>query len=738
MILVFLFISSSQAAQNKSIIKANFDFETVVDDLPVGWNIFSNLDGYLNGVDTKYFQHGKTSVYIDSNGPKNGFKSISFNIPNVYQGSKITLKGFIKTENVSGGWAGLWLRLDPNAGFDNMQKSGVIGTTDWKQYEISLELKPQETNNIVVGGLLVGSGKMWLDNLSLSIDNKPFNDAPVLELTDAKKDNKFDLGSNIEIANLDVSTTNNLVLLGKIWGFLKYHHQAIAAGKYNWDYELFKILPHLLAAKTDKQRDQLFVGWIDILGDIELCTTCEKTAENAFLKPDLKWIANNNLSTKLQSSLGHIYSNRSQNSHYYFEAGQASNVRFKNEEGYNNMLYPDAGFRLLALYRYWNMIHYFFPYKYLTDKDWSAILAQYLPRFIGAKDELEYEIAALQLIGEVNDTHANLWGGNNNIESTKGDYFPPVLTRMIEQKLVVTDFYTNNVVENDDMSQKVGLKIGDIIIAINGIPVEQIIKQKLPFYPASNNVIKQRNIALDLLRSTDKLVAIEYTRDGQKYDLALSLFKKNELSYFLGFRKHPNQPSYKVLENNIGYVTLENIQRSDIEKIKSELKDTKGIVIDIRNYPSTFVVYSLGSFFMSESTEFTKITKPNLNNPGEFTFLPPLTVFGSTNSYKGKVVILVNEFSISQSEFTAMAFKAAKNSIVIGSTTAGADGNVSGITLPGGLTTSISGLGIYYPDGTETQRVGIIPDIFITPTIEGIKSGKDELLEKAIEEINRH
>ena len=48
----------------------------------------------------------------------------------------------------------------------------------------------------------------------------------------------------------------------------------------------------------------------------------------------------------------------------------------------------------------------------------------------------------------------------------------------------------------------------------------------------------------------------------------------------------------------------------------------------------------------------------------------------------------------------------------------------------------ISGIGVYYPDGTETQRVGIVPDIEVKSTIEGIKKGKDELLEKAIEIIN--
>ena len=49
----------------------------------------------------------------------------------------------------------------------------------------------------------------------------------------------------------------------------------------------------------------------------------------------------------------------------------------------------------------------------------------------------------------------------------------------------------------------------------------------------------------------------------------------------------------------------------------------------------------------------------------------------------------------------------------------------------------ISGIGVYYPDGTETQQVGIVPDIEMKPTIKGIKNGEDELLDRAIEIIKQ-
>ena len=84
-----------------------------------------------------------------------------------------------------------------------------------------------------------------------------------------------------------------------------------------------------------------------------------------------------------------------------------------------------------------------------------------------------------------------------------------------------------------------------------------------------------------------------------------------------------------------------------------------------------------------------------------------------------------------------MALRAVPGAKVVGSTTAGADGNVSTIILPGNRSTGISGLGVYYPDGRETQRIGIVPDVVVTPTIEGVREGRDEVLERAVQLIEK-
>ncbi len=101
------------------------------------------------------------------------------------------------------------------------------------------------------------------------------------------------------------------------------------------------------------------------------------------------------------------------------------------------------------------------------------------------------------------------------------------------------------------------------------------------------------------------------------------------------------------------------------------------------------------------------------------------------DNYNGKVIVLLNEDSMSQAEWTAMCFQTAGNTTIVGSQTAGTDGNAIDIDFKK-FHTRYTGMGVYYPDGRETQRIGIIPDIEIKPTIKGIQEGKDEVLERAL------
>ena len=637
----------------------------------------------------------------------------------------------MKIKNVTGGFAGLLLRIDGNGTtlvFDNMQRKNVSGTKDWEKYSITLEY-PENGEQIYVAGILVGKGEAWFDDFVVSIDGQNVQTLKESEkvFTPAQQDKKFDKGSTISSNDLMSCSIDNLVLLGRVWGFLKYHHPAIAKGAYNWDYELFRFLSKYIKVKNEHDRNELFITWINNLGNIEECTNCKPTDKEAILKPNNIWM--DKLQNSLKNKLTYIYKNRSQGNNYYISKKIIGNPNFKNENAYYSMPYPDAGYRLLSIYRYWNMINYFFPYKHLTDKNWDNILKEYIPLFIGAKDELSYEKAVIQLIGEIQDTHANLWQGGNRFQEWKGTNYAPIKVRFIENQLTITDFF------NEDLKNDLGLKHGDVITRIDDVDIQDIIKENLKYYPASNIPTQLRDLAKDILRSNKENIKIEFKQKKETKVIVLPLYTKNKIDELKDAIEEESK-SFKLLDKNIGYINLAHIKKEDISKIKEEFQDTDGIIIDIRNYPATSILYELGPYFVSSNKPFVKFTTANLKNPGEFTFVNTLNMQSTGKTYEGKVVILINELTLSHAEFTAMAFRVADNSIIIGSTTAGADGNVSEISLPGGLLTMISGIGVNYPDGKETQRVGIIPDIIIKPTIEGIRNRKDELLDKAIEIIN--
>jgi len=549
------------------------------------------------------------------------------------------------------------------------------------------------------------------------------------KLYPADDDKEFDNGSNILFPKLNKQIIDDLELLGKLWGFLKYHHPEVGKGNYNWDNELFRILPSYLKAKNNKQRDKIVLDWINKYGEIPVCKTCKETPSDAYIKPDLSWVEKSNMNNDLKKKIFEIYSNRHQGVHYYIGMQPAGNPEFLNENLYSNMFFPDTGFRLLALYKYWNMIHYFFPYKYQTDKNWDDVLKEYIPMFILAKDRLEYELAAIQIIGDVNDTHANFWGGRKMIDSIRGNNYASFSVKFIEKKLVVTDYY------NPELKEESELEIGDIITHINRKIVGLIVDSLKKYYPASNESAMLRDISMDMLRSVNNSVNIRYITSEQEKQKELPLYHRDSLNFYMYYKTDETENSYKLLDENIGYVTLATIKYEDMPVIKEIFKDTKGIIIDIRNYPSVFTPFTLAPFFVSDFTPFVTFTNGNVNNPGEFTFTPPSRVPKPSETYKGKLVILVNEITQSSAEYQSMAFKAGEKTTIIGSQTAGADGNVSTILLPGGLRTMISGIGVYYPDGTQTQRIGIVPDIEVKPTIEGIRAGRDEVLEKAIEWI---
>jgi C-terminal processing protease CtpA/Prc len=206
-----------------------------------------------------------------------------------------------------------------------------------------------------------------------------------------------------------------------------------------------------------------------------------------------------------------------------------------------------------------------------------------------------------------------------------------------------------------------------------------------------------------------------------------------QISHANKFKNELLMDKFKMLANNIGYVNMGILEVNDIPSMIEKLKLSKAIIFDIRNYPRG-TAEEISNFLNSKERKDILLTIPDSTYIGRFKWKGPRPCgFENKNNYKGKVIVLMNEESQSQSEEMAMSFRTADDATIIGSQTAGADGNVSNFEVIKGVFTRFTGCGVYYPDGSETQRIGIIPDIEVKPTILGIQQGKDEILDRAIQ-----
>ncbi|MCG6915605.1 hypothetical protein LJE86_16980 [bacterium BMS3Abin03] len=163
-----------------AIIVIVFLFANNNTELPKGWFPSGNKPSeFKMGIDYSTHYNGNSSAYIQSKSPAGkefGTLMQTIKAEN-YLGKRLRLSGYIKSEDVEG-WSGMWMRIDGEnymqMGFDNMRNRPIKGTSDWKKYEIVLDIPP-DSKSINYGVLLNGDGKVWFDDFKLEEvdDNVP-------------------------------------------------------------------------------------------------------------------------------------------------------------------------------------------------------------------------------------------------------------------------------------------------------------------------------------------------------------------------------------------------------------------------------------------------------------------------------------------------------------------------------------------------------------------------------------
>lgn len=519
--------------------------------------------------------------------------------------------------------------------------------------------------------------------------------------------------------------TERIAIFCKVWGFLKYYHPAVTSGKLDWDKEFIIRIDSLDQFNSKLELSNFFVGWINTLGKVDPCRKCTDTAPDSLtFNLNNNWTEDTSLFTRnLINLFKNIINNRNTGDNYYVSSQKnVGNTVYDNEKQYKDSVFPSSQLRLLGLSRYWNIINYFYPYKYVIGEDWDNILEEMIPKFKYSQNVTGYHLAMLELITKINDSHAGFF--TPYINEYFGFKAAPFYCKIIEDKAIVLSCY------NDSFCKANDIRRGDVFLSVKGISIKTLLNQQSKYINASNESVKRRNAAWTIFSGQADSVNIQFERDG----VVASKVIRRYLHAELNFSWNERADTTKMLDGNIGYVNMGLLEQSQVDSIMNKFKNTKAIIFDVRNYPKG-TMYYIAAFLNNDRKPFAKFTIPDISYPGVFKYTKPAEcgIKKNKNYYKGKVVLLFNELTQSHAEFTLMALQTAPDVISIGSQTAGADGNVSLITLPGDYETYMTGIGVYYPDGRPTQRIGIVPDIIVTPTIKGIRQGKDEVLDKAQE-----
>lgn len=534
-------------------------------------------------------------------------------------------------------------------------------------------------------------------------------------------------GCKIESNNQrQIDLNQELIALCKLWGFLKYYHPSISDQNINWDSTLLSNIDLVLKAKNKNKIkiifDNLVINHIKSSDTNQICWG-DSTLKNNF---DLNWMTDtSNFSEATIRKIEYIYINSTLfKNKYIVPSPYVKNPNFESDTLYHSLIFPEKNIRLLALFRYWNMINYFYPYKYLMDLDWDKVLANQITAFLNIYDSLDYQLAICKLTSHLNDNHA--YTSSELLEYFWGNRFLPVKTGFIQGKTIITEVYS------DSLANINNLKIGDIIHQINGINTQEIRDSLAKYFSGSSENQIQHIISYYLSRSSKNQIAIKLSRESDIINTISSTYSRTYLAKIRS--KNNSKVLIKDMDESIIYVDLSQVTYQNVDSLFLKLLNKKVLILDLRNN-CNFIIHNLSRLLFKNQFKFYSYTTPCYKNPGLWCYRTgEFTGPSKTNSkyFKGILILLINHQTQSIGEFTTMALSRHPNAIIIGNTTAGADGNVSRILLPGGIETYISGIGIYWLNGNETQRIGIKPDIEEYQSIKGVINKQDNILLKAL------
>lgn len=494
--------------------------------------------------------------------------------------------------------------------------------------------------------------------------------------------------------------------LGLLWGFLKYHQPEVSKGNYRWDQEFVSMLGKVEQANCQNELNTLYKNWILSLGKVPTIKP-ETYGKNIITKnEDYAWFDNYGFDDELKVILISLKSAKHKAGDYYASRDKMNKfINHGNEKALERFSYKNKAHRLLTLFSFWNAMQYYNIHKYTFDKNWNDVLTELLPVFANANSEAAYQMAKAKLFRYIDDSHTDVYYKKMN--DSLFPYSIPVGLFNVNDTLLVYSTQNKEALENN------GIKVGDVIVAIDNKSIAEVIQEEIaPYHSCSNaNVLKRYSYLLGYSRKEFAEYSV-LKPDGKTEKHRVQFYKEPKKGTLDVIKTKP----FSNYPNDVAYLSLQNATEKAVDSFFAANKDKKGIILDLRRNPKHAIEERLAYNLYAERKTFVKVMG-SLGVPGlsEYDLQAPLKIIndpfkaGGTNKnyYKGKVVVLVDRNTQSRMEYIALMLQQSPNCITIGEQTAGVFMNIIEYKLPDGESVYYTGMEAFYPDDTSAFKKGV-------------------------------
>lgn len=362
----------------------------------------------------------------------------------------------------------------------------------------------------------------------------------------------------------------------------------------------------------------------------------------------------------------------------------------------------------------WNVLNHFWPYWDVVPVDWNAALDAALADALDDQSVSEHAATLRRLAVAAPDGHSAV-----NCPGEARRTSPPFSVDLVENQVVVT------------ASHAEGLLPGDIVVQVDGQPAAKILADEQSLVSGSPQW--RARVALERFGTgpEDKNLSMQVRRGGAKVDVIVMRTDG-------GTQAVPIRPAIMQFDDGVFYVDLSRAAPLDLEAAMSKLVMAPGVVFDVRQRPSGEAVQILShllerpddatSWFWTEHViRPDHPAKPAAEWEKEGWGLPVLQPHIS-----GRVAFLSGPGAISFAESFLQFARHYRLGEIVGTATAGTNGNIAQILAPTGCTVRFTGMRTTNLDGSRFHLIGVLPTISVTPTIAGVVAGRDEVLEKAL------